>query len=247
MFTFSDKDFLNQLKNKDADTYEYISHLSAEYKKDLSHGCHDIRNIIALISGNFQLIEYNNPTLSGDPRWKQMGKDIDYLVRSMSDIGKYRYADKVSLVSTDSQEYLWSLQEIVYNSKEYSNLDLVLNIPPKTPQICIDRDAITQIFLSMLKNIVEACDTASVCISSYSYKESFCIEIADNVPHFDSDTLAALFNPFNTSKRDHIGLSLAIAYRVMVAHNGSITRKPNHPQGSIFTLSFPLHSIQTQN
>ena len=66
------------------------------------------------------------------------------------------------------------------------------------------------------------------------------VEIADQGTGMDPETAAQMFEPFFTTKARGTGLGLAISHRIVAEHGGIIRAAPNHPRGTVFTVTLPV-------
>lgn len=238
MYTKDDINYFNSLRQTNPDLYEHMLAFHARLQADISKGCHDLRNIVALIGGSYQLIEHENPSLADNKRWIQMGGDIDQLTSALNSIGEYRYAAVLRLRETDVCEYLWQLHEELTSGD--GSPDLAVSIPPALPSVTMDPDKISYVIRALIANITDIRPDAPIILSADCKADRLYIHIADELDEFDAKTNAAMFELFNTSKQNHIGLSLATSYRILLAHKGELLYRTNTPCGSIFTLMLPL-------
>lgn len=238
MFTKDDIKYLNFFKESHPDIYQNITALYSRTQTDIRNGCHDLRNIVALISGNFQLIELENPELSQSARWRQMGGDIDNMVSALDAISEYRKADSLKLRRIDTSEYIWQIQETLVSDNICT--DISMSVPPTIPPIRIDTVKISYVIKALASNITDVQPDAPVMLSIEYDADNLYIHIADELDGIDEKIKSSLFVPFNTNKQDRIGMSLATSYRILLAHNGELSYRPNTPKGSVFTLTLPL-------
>lgn len=70
-------------------------------------------------------------------------------------------------------------------------------------------------------------------------KKMVCIDISDTGDGIKSENLTKIFNPFYTTKRDHVGLGLAISSRVLEENKGWIEVVSEENSGASFTLLIP--------
>lgn len=96
MLSDNDKQILNKLKDEYPEAYELFERREEEHRRLLKQGCHDIRNIVTLLSGSYQLLGLTNPQLNSIPRYVTMGSDIKNLVKAFNDVAMYRYAAAIS-------------------------------------------------------------------------------------------------------------------------------------------------------
>lgn len=229
MYTIKDKNYLSLLETDNKDTFEFIVNLLNEYKSDVQKGCHNIRNILALIVGNAGLLELNHKDLENDIRWKQLKEDLNYLNVLMNDINKVRYAHVIHKTEFNYPELLNGI------ISSYT-LSVDTLIEPDVSMINADKSGMEYILRALLDNIYECDKTTRVTIRIYIKNDKIYTSVADNLPAIDDDTRIKLFHLFNTTKQNHSGLSLATASLITMAHDGEISYSFNN--GNVFTFYF---------
>lgn len=229
MYTIKDKNYLSLLETDNKDTFEFIVNLLNEYKSDVQKGCHDIRNILALIVGNAGLLELNHKDLENDIRWKQLKEDLNYLNVLMNDINKVRYAHVIHKTEFNYPELLNGI------ISSYT-LSVDTLIEPDVSMINADKSGMEYILRALLDNIYECDKTTRVTIRIYIKNDKIYTSVADNLPAIDDDTRIKLFHLFNTTKQNHSGLSLATASLITMAHDGEISY--SFDNGNVFTFYF---------
>jgi len=58
----------------------------------------------------------------------------------------------------------------------------------------------------------------------------------------DQSILANVFEPFYTSKRDGLGLGLAISKEIVEGHQGTVDLESQENKGTTFTIKLPIRS-----
>jgi two-component system nitrogen regulation sensor histidine kinase GlnL len=124
-----------------------------------------------------------------------------------------------------------------------------LSIPP----ILADEALLTQLFLNLIRNAMEAVGEGGVVkvtsrvLADYSMNQKgerrarmVAIDIADNGPGIAADVLEHLFTPFFTTKSKGTGLGLAICQKIVSEHRGMIKVDSEPSRGTVFTVMLPL-------
>ena len=124
-----------------------------------------------------------------------------------------------------------------------------LSIPP----ILADEALLTQLFLNLIRNAMEAVGMGGVVkvtsrvLADYSMTQKgerrarmVAIDIADNGPGIEADVLEHLFTPFFTTKSKGTGLGLAICQKIVSEHRGMIRVDSELDRGTVFTVMLPL-------
>jgi len=70
-------------------------------------------------------------------------------------------------------------------------------------------------------------------------EEYVAITVEDNGLGLDPETAKSIFEPFNTSKAQGMGLGLAICHMIVQRHDGQLSAAPAEIRGAIFTITLP--------
>ena len=70
---------------------------------------------------------------------------------------------------------------------------------------------------------------------------SYLISIKDNGMGMSSEQIDRLFEPYFTSKSNGFGLGLSATLNIIQSHKGSIEVESTLGEGSLFTISLPIH------
>ena len=67
----------------------------------LSRFSHELRNPLALLSSELQLLASSHPELTYDEQWENIYANLDYIHALLNDMTRYQNAGQLSLVLTD--------------------------------------------------------------------------------------------------------------------------------------------------
>ena len=108
-----------------------------------------------------------------------------------------------------------------------------------------DRVQVQQVILNLIVNAVEAMSGVDdearelqVC-SGRDAAGAVLVTVRDSGPGVDNETMDRLFEAFYTTKRDGMGMGLAICRSIIEAHGGRLWASPNEPRGAVFQFTFP--------
>ncbi|MCK6556624.1 ATP-binding protein [Candidatus Binatia bacterium] len=148
-----------------------------------------------------------------------------------------------------------------------------LEIDPSLPEVPGDEAQLTQVFLNLIKNALEAMDDHGTLTIVTRMETDFHImrrpdgdlrgagdggaavgpsaapgkfqriEIADTGPGFAPSDLQRVFEPFFTRKARGTGLGLAICERIVAAHGGGIKADNRRRGGAVVTVTLPAGSV----
>jgi two-component system NtrC family sensor kinase len=111
-------------------------------------------------------------------------------------------------------------------------------------------DQITQVFLNVVINAIEAMPTGGDLHLETSVSEDgewVLIRFQDTGSGMSAEQIANLFEPFYTTKSDGTGLGLAISYGIVERHSGVIEVSSQPGQGATFVVKLSVHGGGTQS
>lgn len=137
--------------------------------------------------------------------------------------------------------------------KNYDFKNIVINkeYEKNLPNIVCDEGQIQQVLLNILNNGALAMHENPhkvtpefvLRLKNETYSNMLCIEIEDNGPGIDEDTLKRIFEPFFTTKSvgQGTGLGLSVSYFIVTEnHKGTIQVQSELGKGTNFIIRLPL-------
>jgi two-component system sensor histidine kinase HydH len=116
------------------------------------------------------------------------------------------------------------------------------------PLVLMDTDQITQIFLNILINAVEATPRGGQVSVRYDVDEGrLHIIIEDTGAGIPKENLDKLFDPFFSTKKKGTGLGLAIVRSIVEGHGGEIEVESEPEVGTRFTVTFNTYQAPAEN
>lgn len=128
-----------------------------------------------------------------------------------------------------------------------AGINLGMNLPP-LPTINGDGDRLAQVFTNLVENGLKFTPAGGVVqISAKVEREQVIIEVQDNGIGISADDQKHIFERFyqvDKSRRGGagrgVGLGLAIAQQIILAHGGTLQVRSEPGQGSIFSVHLPV-------
>lgn len=115
----------------------------------------------------------------------------------------------------------------------------------KDGEINIDREKIKMVFSNLISNAIDAIKKAKrekgrLNITTFVDDSAVYILFEDNGCGIKRKYINEIFKPFVTSKKEGIGLGLAIASLIVKEHKGNIIVESKYGKGSRFTVKLPI-------
>jgi signal transduction histidine kinase len=112
----------------------------------------------------------------------------------------------------------------------------------------VDRVQIQQVVINLVRNAAEAvrgeerpgAGGGEIVVSVQRAADGGCeVSVADTGPGIAPEVRARLFEPFAGTKRDGMGIGLAICRAIVEAHGGHLRAEPNPGGGAVFRFVLP--------
>jgi len=124
----------------------------------------------------------------------------------------------------------------------FDERNVILERPPCDTEIMIEADvgALEQMFVNVLLNAAQALPPGGAArIEVIATIDTATVHIADNGAGMDGGVLAALGQPFQSTKPYGTGLGLSLATRIAVEHGGSLRVASTPGAGTTVSISLP--------
>lgn len=114
------------------------------------------------------------------------------------------------------------------------------NYSPEIPPIPLDAELMERVFSNLLINAAQASPPrGTITVKTKQIGGLVEIAVIDRGAGIDAKNRESIFNPFFTTKRDGIGLGLAIVSKIVDGHGGSIAVESEPGNGSVFRVFLP--------
>jgi two-component system sensor kinase FixL len=112
------------------------------------------------------------------------------------------------------------------------------------PQVAVDDLQVETALQNLLNNAIDALADAAepraVEVSAGLSARGVAITVRDNGPGLPPEVADRLFEPFNTTKAQGLGMGLAISRSLVQANDGSLTLDPDVTSGTGFVVTLPV-------
>jgi signal transduction histidine kinase len=130
---------------------------------------------------------------------------------------------------------------------EQSGVHFRREIGEGLPTVYVDSGKITQVLINLIKNAIEAMDSAGeITLSAHVQGRFLSLKVTDDGPGIRQDLIGNIFNPFFTTKSDGFGLGLAICRTYVYDHGGNISVQSMPGKGTCFEILLPLPPLADQ-
>lgn len=118
-----------------------------------------------------------------------------------------------------------------------------VNVSGTPALVVIDRQEVQKVVLNLVLNAIEATDGKGPVMIETGSGDTGYLKVSDNGCGISEEfRRTRLFAPFQTTKKNGLGIGLYQCKQIVEAHNGRIDVTSVVGQGTTFTVSFPLAS-----
>jgi two-component system nitrogen regulation sensor histidine kinase GlnL len=212
---------------------------------------HEIRNPLGGIKGAAQLLRR---AADGDPSTREftdiMIREVDRVNQLIEQLLNLSRPAELDLAPVNIHEILDDVLLLEAQTVSANQIEIKKRYDPSLPPIRADRAQLTQVFLNLVKNGLQAMfrsGTLTVVTrlenefrirgQDRAAKRMIWVEIADEGAGIGEADLPQIFSPFFTTKTGGTGLGLATCDRIIREHGGTIRVDSVEGQGSTFKVS----------
>lgn len=206
---------------------------------------HEIGNPLAAISGSVQLLSRSLAPDAEDARklLEILLKESQRLDRTVKRFLDYARPIRSTAVEFDIARLLEEHFELLRHSPELTAQHrLELELDPPVAVVHADPDGISQIFWNLARNALKAMPVGGTLrIRGQREATRYRLSFIDTGKGMGPEERANLFHPFHSFFDQGTGLGMAIVYRIVQDHDGSVAVESNPGGGHTrITVELPL-------
>lgn len=211
---------------------------------------HDIKNYLAILRGNFDLMSFKL-----DPEFKAKNQNqIVAMTRGFEEIESFvenlmgGRGDEGTLTDVNLGEMVRVMVRFLAPQKRFHRIKITQTVDPSFPSpLRLNEKQIQQVLLNLLMNAAEAIETQTDKANGEIAIELRCCEsshrpqliVADNGPGIPPERRPDLFTKrFTTKERGH-GIGLITIKKIVEQHRGTVEVESTPGVGARFIISFP--------
>ncbi|MGG3310156.1 ATP-binding protein [Paenibacillus lautus] len=203
---------------------------------------HEIRNPMAVVRGFLQLMQEKSPDTL-DHYYRIVMEELDRANGIISDflsLAQNRVAEKEECHLHD---IIHELNPLLWADANLRGQSIELKLGTEIPHLYLNTKEMKQLILNLCRNGMEAMDDkGTLTIETRMEGDRAQLYVADTGIGISENELERLFEPFFTTKSKGTGLGLALCMSIVQRHHGTIDVKSKLGEGTVFIISFPLHS-----
>jgi two-component system nitrogen regulation sensor histidine kinase NtrY len=168
---------------------------------------------------------------------KTIVKEVDSLRNLVDEFSRFGKMPQIELKPNNINSIIEESLELYNDMREIEFIKSLQEIP----DVNADKEQLKRAFINLIDNAIQA-DTKKIWLTTLydPFLEVVRIEIADEGIGIKKEEKEKLFVPYFSTKKEGMGLGLAIVNTIISKHKGSIRVKDNEPKGTRFIIELPV-------
>ena len=146
---------------------------------------------------------------------------------------------------TDLAATTTELASVFRSAIEKAGMKLIVNCPPTSEPVYVDRDMWEKIVLNLLSNAFKFTFDGSIAVELYDTGKQVELKVTDTGTGIPADEIPRLFERFHRVEGakgrtfEGTGIGLALVQELVTLHGGSVSVESDFGKGTTFTISIP--------
>lgn len=208
---------------------------------------HEVRNPLSSIKGFATLLGSKFKDGSQEHEAANLlVHEAERLNRSITELLNYARPTTLKKEQVNLGDLVSSSLKLISSDAQALGVKTSLEIDPDIPDITADRDRINQVLLNLYLNGLQAMEDSSqekelkVSVHFDGAEGGIMIHIQDNGEGIPQESIDKILDPYFTTKPEGTGLGLALAYKIIDEHNGTIRFESFEGQGTTVIVTLPV-------
>ena len=163
---------------------------------------------------------------------------LDRVVKTFLDFSR---PVEMHFATVGIQDLVAEIVELARPQAEFSKIKITVSQGSDNGDVRVDRDLIKQAFLNVVVNAIEAMpEGGELRFESLAGADMAEIRIADTGPGIPPDLRERIFRLYFSTKKEGSGIGLAMTFRIVQLHDGTIDFTSEPGKGTTFSIRLPI-------
>lgn len=226
------QDIDDKLNENESESWSKLSHVLT----------HEIMNTIApIISLSQTLASYPEASEKGVRGLHIIQAQSERLMEFTESFRHLSYLPHPEKKRFSMSDLLQNLKELLQTDFQVNHISFTLQCVPESIFIEGDEKQLSQVFLNLFKNAMQALEGNPKGILSLHVEQDdhIHIDIIDNGPGIPPEIQEKIFIPFFTTKSEGTGIGLSLCKEIIRRHEGHLSIKESRPGKTVFHIELP--------
>ena len=178
------------------------------------------------------------------PQMEIISREILRLDRVVKTFLDFTRPVELRLRTLSVHNLLAEIVELARPQAESSNIHLKVQEDAEDLEVRVDHDLIQQAFLNIVVNAIEVMPQGGeLTFQSLANEDTAEIRISDSGPGIPPELRDKIFRLYFTTKKEGSGIGLAMTFRIVQLHDGTIDFTSEPKKGTTFFIRLPIAAV----
>jgi len=204
---------------------------------------HEVKNPINAIVIHLELLRERILQLDPESRRHMdiINKEIHRLDRVVQTLVDFSRPIELKLRVRDLRAIAAEVVALAEPEARQQNVEVVQELGSEPLPVRVDTDLMKQAILNVVINGVQAMpEGGKLTLRGYVAEQAAVLEVQDTGPGISPENVERIFNLYFTTKKSGSGIGLALTFRAVQMHNGTVKLVSERDNGATFRFQLPL-------
>ncbi|MBF0386057.1 MAG: GAF domain-containing sensor histidine kinase [Candidatus Omnitrophica bacterium] len=235
---------------------EEVRNISKTKSEFISAVSHELRTPLTSIKGYASILMAGKLGNIPDSAKERLGKinlhsdNLVKLINDLLDISRIESGKvEMNFCRCNILNIIDNVKDLLTPQLKDKNLQFIGQLDPKTPETLLDSSQIERVFINLISNAIKFTPFGgSITVKSLIQSDLITLEVSDTGIGIKEEDLAKLFSEFFRVENQinqnvkGTGLGLALAKKIVEAHQGKIWVTSKMNVGTTFSFTLPIRS-----
>jgi hypothetical protein len=204
---------------------------------------HEVKNPLSAILLHVELAR--SKLRRGDtdvtPEMEIISREILRLDRVVKTFLDFTRPVELNLMNVTMQQLMSEIVELARPQAAAAKIQVEVQVEAESAEVRVDRDLIKQAILNVVVNAMQAMPGGGKLRFECSVNEDTAeIRVADTGPGIPSELREKIFRLYFTTRKEGSGIGLAMTFRIVQLHDGTIDFTSEPGKGTTFLIRLPI-------
>jgi two-component system NtrC family sensor kinase len=210
---------------------------------------HEINNPLQAVHNSLHLSLHRGLDVDKRQQYVRMAQvEVERLIEIVQRMLDFYRPSRGRAAPVDVNDIVANVLTLTQKRLEHGGVRVHTRLSPDLPALPVVADQITQVFLNLIINAIEAMPSGGdLALQTMGAEDGrwVLVYFRDTGHGMTPEQITNLFEPFYTTKSDGTGLGLAISYGIVERHNGTIEVTSQPGKGTTFVVKLPVRLAGT--
>jgi two-component system nitrogen regulation sensor histidine kinase GlnL len=217
---------------------------------------HEVKNPLGGIRGAAEILGSRSHDAKTLDAAELIVREVDRIANLLDDLMVFTHGDSLRFAPANIHRVLDDVLDLLSMDPLSRRVAVERRYDPSIPDVLIDADRLTQVFLNLVRNALQAMEqepgrlviTTRMLLDRHlatpqgEHFPSLLVEVSDSGPGIPEDLLDKLATPFFTTRPGGTGLGLALSRHWVARHGGTLRIESQPGEGTRVRVELPLRT-----